>query len=207
MLRQEAEREAAQRNLEDPDRERFEFYAFDQSAGLAEDAWEVATRLRRAPVPEPPPPPAEPPPPETAAATARVQPALDYVEPPPAAEAQPYPVAEPVDEPPPAQPAPAEPAPQRARRPRPPLPRLPRRARPAAGPGLEDELTTGPERAGRFVRTVGAVVMVAGMLWMAMVVALAALLSPDDAQELALYIGFGVLGLLAILLGVAIRRS
>ncbi len=51
MLRDEAEREAERRNHEEPDRARYEFYAFDESAGMAEDAWDVAARLREGPPP------------------------------------------------------------------------------------------------------------------------------------------------------------
>jgi hypothetical protein len=47
MRQQEAEEEAERRNASDERRERLIFYAFDESAGLSEDAWEVATRLRR----------------------------------------------------------------------------------------------------------------------------------------------------------------
>ncbi|MDX6666881.1 MAG: hypothetical protein QOK04_261 [Solirubrobacteraceae bacterium] len=47
MRQQEAEEEAERRNATDERRERLVFYAFDESAGLAEDAWEVSTRLRR----------------------------------------------------------------------------------------------------------------------------------------------------------------
>jgi hypothetical protein len=48
MRREEAEREAQRRNLEDERRERYVYYAFDESAGLGDDAWQVAARLRRA---------------------------------------------------------------------------------------------------------------------------------------------------------------
>jgi len=47
MQREEAELEAARRNASDERRSRLEFYAFDPSAGLAGDAWEVTMRLRR----------------------------------------------------------------------------------------------------------------------------------------------------------------
>jgi hypothetical protein len=47
MEREEAELEAARRNASDERRSRLEFYAFDPSAGLANDAWEVTMRLRR----------------------------------------------------------------------------------------------------------------------------------------------------------------
>jgi hypothetical protein len=47
MRQQEAEEEAERRNATDERRERLVFYALDESAGLADDAWDVATRLRR----------------------------------------------------------------------------------------------------------------------------------------------------------------
>lgn len=47
MLQHEAEEAAARRNREDPRRDSFVFYALDESAGIAPDAWEVAMRLRR----------------------------------------------------------------------------------------------------------------------------------------------------------------
>src|SRR2546430_2384128 len=46
MRQQEAEQEAARRNVEDGRRDRFFFYALDHSAGLGDDAWEVEMRLR-----------------------------------------------------------------------------------------------------------------------------------------------------------------
>jgi hypothetical protein len=55
MRQQEAEQEAARRNVEDERRDRFVFYALDHSAGLGDDAWEVEMRLRtpeEGPVPE-----------------------------------------------------------------------------------------------------------------------------------------------------------
>src|SRR5438067_11051251 len=55
MRQQEAEQEAARRNVEDERRDRFVFYALDHSAGLGDDAWEVEMRLRTTedgPVPE-----------------------------------------------------------------------------------------------------------------------------------------------------------
>jgi hypothetical protein len=48
MRQEEAEQEAARRNVEDERRERFVFYALDHSAGLGDDAWEVEMRLRTA---------------------------------------------------------------------------------------------------------------------------------------------------------------
>jgi len=47
MIQPEAEEAAARRNREDSRRDRFVFYALDESAGIAPDAWEVAMRLRR----------------------------------------------------------------------------------------------------------------------------------------------------------------
>lgn len=48
MRRLQAEQEADHKNLQDERRDRLVFYALDESAGLSEDAWQVATRLRRA---------------------------------------------------------------------------------------------------------------------------------------------------------------
>ena len=45
MQREEAEAEAERRNRDDPKAARFEFYALDQSAGLADDAWYAATKV------------------------------------------------------------------------------------------------------------------------------------------------------------------
>jgi hypothetical protein len=163
MRREEAEREAAARNRDDPAAARVEFYAFDESAGLAEEAWAVSTRLRpggstapatyagtRAPAPPPSPP---------------------VPVPAPAEETWPEPLA------------------------------------PAAFDGLEDEPEPEPRRSGRFMRWLGAAVIVMGMLWMAMLIALAVILKPNDATGVGFYLGAAALGLLAILLGVAIRRS
>jgi hypothetical protein len=47
MRQQEAEEQAARRNLEDERRHRFVFYALDQSAGISPEAWDVGMRLRR----------------------------------------------------------------------------------------------------------------------------------------------------------------
>ena len=194
MQREEAETEAERRNRDDPKAARFEFYALDESAGLADDAWDVGIRLRpggsSAPAtyaaarrrPDPPPPY------ESAVAVPEL-----YSEPPVeswlADEAVP---------------------PARAGRPRsvalqPSLLgrwlRRRRDARESAEPGDE------PVRGGLLIRGLGAAVVVIGMLWMGVVVALAVLLRPDDVTGVALYLGAAVLGLLAILLGVAIRRS
>lgn len=54
MRHEEAEQEATWRNAHDERRNRLEFYAFDASAGLADDAWEVTMRLRREPAPAAP---------------------------------------------------------------------------------------------------------------------------------------------------------
>lgn len=60
MRREEAEREAAWRNAHDERRTALEFHAFDESAGMAEDAWEVTMRLRQQPAPRAPAPAPEP---------------------------------------------------------------------------------------------------------------------------------------------------
>ena len=63
------------------------------------------------------------------------------------------------------------------------------------------------ERPSLIVRTIGAAVIIVGMLWMAILVALAALLQPNHLVGVLAYLAAAVGGLLAILLGVAIRRS
>jgi hypothetical protein len=169
MQRADAEGEAERRNRDDPDARRYEFYAYDESAGLAPDAWEVGARLRRdssIPSPRPPPPP---PPSEGVAAVPEL-----YAEPPPESWLE--------------------------QSPAPPAPATRRRARRGVP-------TADPDRAGVFVRSLGAAVIAMGMLWMGTVVALAVLLKPDDATGVGLYLGAAVLGLLAIALGAAIRRS
>ena len=161
MRREQAEREAALRNREDPGAARVEYYAFDESAGLSDEAWTVATRLR----------PGGSTAPATYAATRA--PARRLAPPPPVAVEDSW-------------------------------------APPEAPPPEWDELDElEPERprSPRFMRWLGATVIVVGMLWMAMLVVLAVLLKPNDAAGVGFYLGAAVLGLLAILLGVAIRRS
>jgi hypothetical protein len=173
MLREEAEREASRRNREDPDRERFEFYPFDESAGMAPDAWDVAARLRQAPRVETPATPA--------AAARRRAPAhpgteVAYAEPPPAQQVEAWPEAAHEEQ---------EWADEEA---------------------WEDE-EEDPNAPGLIVRSLAAIVMVVGVLWMAMVVALAFVLKPNSVSTLGVYVGAAVLGLVAVGLGVAIRRS
>jgi hypothetical protein len=188
MRREEAELEAARRNRSEPDVDRFEYYVFDESAGLADDAWTVGARLRAGAVTAP----------ATFAGGAR-----------PEVELEPEPPAEWFDEELPAPPPPRRRAARRGpRRPLRTIASQPsligrwrerRRAR-RAEPSEED----GP---GLFVRAVGAAVVVVGMLWMVMVVVLAVVLQPNGVSGVVLYLGAAVLGLFAILLGVAIRRS
>jgi hypothetical protein len=49
--------------------------------------------------------------------------------------------------------------------------------------------------------------MLVGLLWIVLVVVLALLLKPENSASYAVYAGAGVLGLLALGLGLAIRRS
>jgi hypothetical protein len=170
MLHEEAEREAARRNLEDPDRARYEFYAFDESAGMADDAWQVSARLR-----EGPPPTAEWPGvgPQTAAAGA---PAPELVE----------------SRPPPAPPSREE---------------VEEYVHPEPLPYDDEEHYRDDGRAGIVVRTFGALVMLVGFLWMAMVVVVAFVLKPSSLPSIGVFIAAGVLGFFATALGLAIRRS
>jgi hypothetical protein len=170
MLLEEAEREAERRNLEDPDRARYEFYVFDESAGLAADAWQVSARLR-----EGPPPTAEWP------ATGPQTPAGGA----PAREA-------PRSRPPPS----PEPAPVESAYPEP----LPYEEEPL-------DQGRGHRRAGLVIRSFGAIVMLVGVLWMAMVVVLAGILKPGSLASVGLFVIAGVLGFFAVALGLAIRRS
>ena len=194
MQREEAEAEAERRNREDPKAARFEFYALDESAGLADDAWDVGIRLRpggsTAPAtyagarrrPDPPPPY------EGAVAVPEL-----YSEPP----VESWLANEAVPPAPAGRPRSVALQPSLLGR----WLRRRREARESVEPGDE------PVRGGLLVRGLGAAVVVMGMLWMGVVVALAVLLRPDDVTGVALYLGAAVLGLLAILLGVAIRRS
>ena len=190
MLREEAEREAERRNHEEPDRARYEFYAFDESAGMAEDAWDVAARLREGPPPTsewpglgpqtpaggaPPPAPRRPPEP-------REEPLV--LQGPTIAETDPFAGPDPF----------VEPLPYEER--------LPYEESPPHG-----ELDGDGGRAGLFMRILGAVVIVVGMLWMAMIVVLAAVLKPNEVTTFIALLFASALGLLAILLGAVIRRS
>jgi hypothetical protein len=181
MLHEEAQAEADRRNLEDPDRERFEFYPFDESAGMAADAWDVAARLRQGPTTARPATVAGAAGPSVAAPVAReeVIPETQGRETEPAHDPEPV-YAEPEPEPEPYEPYREE---------------------------EEVEEEQFDDRPGFFVRLVGAVVIVVGLAWLAIVVALALILSPDDATSFAIYLGAASLGVLAMALGVATRRS
>ena len=190
MVRDEAEREAERRNHDEPDRARYEFYAFDESAGMAEDAWDVAARLREGPPPTtewpgvgpqtpaggaPPPAPRRPP-----------QPAEEplVLEGPTIAETDPFAGPDPFVEPLPYR----EPLPHEA-------------PHPHGEPGEDGG------GAGLFVQILGAVVIVVGMLWMAMIVVLAVVLKPNEVTTFVALLFASAVGLLAILLGAVIRRS
>lgn len=195
MLHEEAQAEADRRNLEDPDRERFEFYPFDESAGMAADAWDVAARLRQGPTTERP---------ATAAGAARPrEPAVAEEAAVPETEAW---TIEPVYEAPPPDDRTGDPPLAPAYEPEPgyaepePEPEPPEPYEPDADEELDD-------RPGFFVRLVGALVIVVGLAWLGIVVTLALILSPDDATSFAIYLGAASLGVLAMALGVVIRRS
>jgi hypothetical protein len=190
MLRDEAEREAERRNHEDSDRARYEFYAFDESAGMAEDAWDVAARLREGPPPTtewpglgPQTPAGGAPPPAPQAPPEPVEEPL-VLEGPTLAETDPFAGPDPFVEPLPYE----EPPPDEE----------------LLHPGEPDE---DGGRARLFVRILGAVVIVVGMLWMALIVVLAAVLKPNEVTTFVALLFASALGLLAILLGAVIRRS
>jgi hypothetical protein len=186
MRREEAEREAAWRNEHDEQSGRLEFYAFDPSAGLADDVWEVSMRLRSGQGWD-------------ADAPARLDTAIAGLYE-PAEPAGPYPPSEPVE----AVPLPVPP--QRSERGR---TRLPGRRRRADEIGTEvDELAVEPRSLlGRAVRVVGGAVIGVALLWVGTTTALVLLVGATSPTGLALY-GVAVLvGLVAIGLGVVIRRS
>src|SRR3954454_14074920 len=196
MLREEAEREAERRNLEDPERGRYEFYAFDESAGMPEDAWDVARRLRQGPppatewpgvgpqtpaagAPEPPASAPEPPPKREEPPAERDDEHL-WLGGPTVAETDPFAGPDPF----------VEPLPQEE-----------------PGEWVEEEPRERRSRGTTFVKVFGAIVIVVAMLWMALIVYLAVALKPDSTASLGVFIGGVVCGLVAILLGVTIRRS
>jgi hypothetical protein len=144
---------------------------------MAADAWDVAARLRQGPTTERP---------ATAAGVASPSVAPAVVEEAVIPETQAWEM-EPAYEP---EPVYAEPEPEPE----------PEPYEPDAGEELDD-------RPGFFVRLVGALVIVVGLAWLGIVVTLALILSPDDATSFAIYLGAASLGVLAMALGVVIRRS
>jgi hypothetical protein len=242
MNREEADQEAAWRNENDERRARLEFYAFDQSAGMSEDAWEVTIRLRRGPPPDPSgaarpagiaaPAPATAPSPAAPAAPAPPAPAA----PPPSAPA--------AAAPPPA--APAAPAQPAAPAPRPPAPAAEPQpvyaesamhvpAAPAAEPApYGDDQDVWPDeeypayrdlrgpkrrfwqrrtpeerevRPGFLVRSIGSLVILVAVLWIIALTVLMVVLKANETSTLIIYLGLVVVGIGAVMLGVAIRRS
>jgi hypothetical protein len=255
MLRDEAEREADRRNREDERRKRLEFYAFDETAGVDDDGWTVAVRLRRTPPPDEA--TADPGPATAAAAAAAVSESRPpEPEPEPEPDPEPEPPADAGGEPEPEPddlqptqaydvvahefdegdivvPVPAPPEPPTEVAPKVPEPVPPPEPVLAAEPDKDEEeyleddedypeyedayyseafpdQPYGDEdldRPGLFVRTIGAVVLIVGWLWLLMLIALAVVIRPDVPSAIALYaVGF-VAGLCVLWLGVAIRRS
>lgn len=180
MLREEAEREAARRNLEDPDRARYEFYAFDESAGFAADAWDVATRLREGPPPTAQWPAAGPQTPAGGAAEPASEEEPVFLEGPTVAEVDPFAGPDPFVEP---------------------------HSYDVPLPHEEPKRDKRDGRPGGFVRGVGGAVILAGVLWTTMVVVLATMLKPNDLTSYGVFAVAAVAGLLATGLGVAILRS
>jgi hypothetical protein len=182
MRQEEAEQEAARRNVEDERRERFVFYALDHSAGLGDDAWEVEMRLRTAgdgPMPETVP----------VAAVAPATPAaqqLAAVEPPSAVEPE---LLDPVPDEPLAAaealpPAVSEPEPEPA-----PIPRRRRLRRP------------------RLIQLWAAFVILVGLAFVGATLTLSVILRDyTHFGVLPTSIGVG-LGVIAIWIGVALART
>jgi hypothetical protein len=177
MRREEAEAEAAWRNKQDERRGRLEFYAFDPSAGLANDAWEVSMRLRSEPADVAAPPPESVSPdlsPEDERVPGSAEPTADY---PPSEPAEAYP-----------------PAPRRRG--------LRRRRR--AEEELAAEPRT---PLGRVVRVVGVAVIAVALLWVGATTALLVMVGGTSPSGLALYGAALLAGFIAMALGFAIRRS
>ncbi len=202
MLREEAEREAERRNLEDPDRARYEFYAFDESAGMASDAWDVGRRLRAGPPPAAdwpgvgpqtaaggaPAPSGDPAPREPAPAPPEDE--SLFLGGPTIAETDPFSGPDVFAEPPPEAWAQEPPAHEEW-----------------ADEDWPQDADRRRDRGGIFVKIVGVIVTLAGLAWTAMVVVLTTVLHPDSTSSVGAFIVAGVVGLLTILLGVTIFRS
>lgn len=225
MRREEAEQEAAWRNANDERRTRLEFYAFDASAGLSDDAWEITMRLRRdRPAPQPP---------TSAAPDATASPAPSPV------------VDEPYRRPARRPPEPRRAAPRRREREprrRPPTPepaeaetrrhpsdtelrrerrRAAERPRPRRAERTERAERRRTERAERraharaeprepilvrLSRLVGGTVIAVALMWVALITALAVLVRLNSPTGLGIYAAAVVVGLIAIWFGFAVRR-
>jgi hypothetical protein len=190
MRREEAEREAQRRNDEDPGRGRYEFYAFDESAGMADDAWDVSARLRQdaseaSDWPEPGP--------QTAAAGGPPEEEPLTLGGPTLAEIDPFAGPDFAEPPPPEAPVPV----------------------PEQVPAQEEDAPDDPfdfehdrrDRGGWFVKSVGVLVVVTGLAWIGLIVLLTVVLKPNSTTSVSAFVGLGVLGALAVLLGAIILRS
>ena len=212
MRQHEAEREAEDRNRHDSRRDKFVFYALDQSAGIAEDAWEVATRLRRPDefqwqLPDPVD--------VRAAGDSDGPPQVHLEEPaaPPAVEAQPTVAAEPVFEEPPAAPA-VEPL-------QPTVAAEPVFHEPAAPPPLEPEPTVAAEpvfdeptsppptrrrRGSLLLRLWGVFVLLVGVAFTGATIAIAVSFRDYLQIHPLIFAGFVAAGVFAVWVGVEIAR-
>jgi hypothetical protein len=195
MKRDEADQEAQWLNANDDRAPRLEFYALDQSAGMSDDAWEVASRLRTGPAPSiaerespwsPPPRRAAFPPPATP------QPA-------PRDEPDPAPAPEPAVE----QALADEPHPEPYAEE--PYPDEPYAEEPHPAEHGHDPIDA--HRPGLLVRLVAGAVMLVAVVWVIAIIGLAVILDSWGPTSLLIYFGAAVLGLGALSLGVAIRRS
>lgn len=200
MLRDEAEREAERRNQEDPDRARYEYYAFDVSAGMADDAWDVSARLRQTaastsdwPSPGPQTAAAGAPETEEAPLPERREQPWERPEPEPheeplvlggptIAEIDPFSGPDFSEPPPPGEVLPLE----------------------AEEDHFADDRR---DKGGWFVRSIGILVLLVGIAWIGLVIFLTSVLNPNSSTSVIAFVALGLVGLVAVILGTAILRS
>jgi hypothetical protein len=63
------------------------------------------------------------------------------------------------------------------------------------------------DRGGWFVRSVGILVLLAGIAWLGLIIFLTSTLKPNSTTSVIAFVGLGLVGLIAVILGTAILRS